>query len=98
MGNLHDHGNEDGGASPLEQNVCQRLEDGVGHKEDAERGEVGRRAQLELGLQASNAGITDIRTVQEGQEVETAQLSQNVSVRYKVASPFQHVVRAYPGD
>lgn len=46
---LHDDGDEDGWAELLEQNVCERLKDGVRDEEDGECCIVGRRAEAQLG-------------------------------------------------
>lgn len=68
-----DAGNEDTRARPLQQDVRQRLEDGIRDEENGQRVIVFRVGHVEGLLQALNFGIADIGAVEEGGQVEQRQ-------------------------
>jgi hypothetical protein len=73
---LHDDWDEDGGAEFLEQDVGERLEDGVRHEEDGKGGVVAGRAHAQVFGEAGDFGVADVGAVKEGQQVEEAELGE----------------------
>jgi hypothetical protein len=70
----HDDGDEDGGAHPLEEDVGEGFEDGVGHEEDGQGRVVRPRAQLQILGKTSDLGVADVGTVEESQQIQQTQL------------------------
>lgn len=72
----HLHGDRDEvrGAQSLEQDVGYRLEDGVRHEEDGQGGIVAGRREAEVRAQAGELCVADVGAVQEGEQVEEAEL------------------------
>ena len=66
----HDDGNEDGWSETLEQNLGQRLEASIGDEENGEGQVILRACQFQIFAQASDFGIADVGTVEEGGEVQ----------------------------
>ena len=66
----HDNGNEDRRAQALEEDVGQRLEEGIGDEEDGQAGIVLAAGQVEGFLEAVEAGVADVGAVEEGDEIE----------------------------
>jgi hypothetical protein len=75
----HDSGEEDGGSQALEQDVGQRLEEGVGDKEDAETHIVLPVLHVKAIDQPTNFGIADVGAVNEADQVEEG--SQGISCK-----------------
>lgn len=71
---LHGNGYEVGRAQSLEQDVGYRLEDGVRHEEDGQRGIVAGRREAQVRAQAGELCVADVGTVEEGEQVEEAKL------------------------
>jgi len=64
----HDDGQKDAWAQFLEQNVGQRLEDGIADEEDCERGRVLAVGEAEVSLQAIYFCVADVCAVKEGDD------------------------------
>lgn len=70
----HDNGEEDTRTHSLEQDVGEGFESGVGHEEDGQTGVVLAARHVQVGLKAVDLGIADVGAVEEGYEVEEAEL------------------------
>lgn len=71
---LHCYGDKHGRADALEQHVGDGLKDGIRHEEDCQRGVVLPDGESELLAQAGDVGVADVGAVEEGEEVEEAEL------------------------
>jgi hypothetical protein len=66
----HDGGYEDAWSQPLEQDIGKGLEQRIAHEEDGERSIVLSVSHFQILLQTIDLGISDIRSVEEGNQVE----------------------------
>jgi hypothetical protein len=66
----HDDRNEDGWSETFEQNLSQRLKSGIGDEEDGQGQVVLRTCHVQIFGEASDFGIADVGTIQEGREVK----------------------------
>ena len=78
----HDERDEDSRTKALEQDVGQRLEDGVGNEEDRERGIVGAVRQVEVSQQTIDLRISDVGSVQEADQVEEREPRDELEVEF----------------
>jgi len=70
----HDSGYEYTGSEALEEDVGERLEAGVGDEEDGQGSVVLTVGHSEIGLKTIYLRITNVGTVEEGAQVEEAEL------------------------
>jgi hypothetical protein len=66
----HDGRNKDTWSQPLKQDIGKRLKQCIAHKEDGERCIVLSVRHLQILLQAINFRISNVRSVEEGNQVE----------------------------
>lgn len=69
----HDGGDEDAGLEPFQQDISERLEEGVGYEEDGERGVVVSTSHVQVLLQSVEPCVADIGSIEKTAEVEEAE-------------------------
>lgn len=71
----HDGGDEYRGPQPFEQDIGQGLEQGIRDEEDGDGGIVlaARLGQVQRRLEAVQAGVANVGSVEEGDQVEQAE-------------------------
>jgi hypothetical protein len=76
---VHDDWNEDWRLQPLQEDVGQWLEEGIGDEEQWQAGIVLTCGQVvQTLLQAINLGISDIRTIEEREQIQDTELQASV--------------------
>jgi pyruvate-formate lyase len=74
-GGIHDNWNEDGRPQSLQQDIGEGLENGVRDEENRERRIISaRRHVMKALLQTIDFRISDIRSVEESEEIEDTEL------------------------